>query len=440
MNLIPQLLFLVLLIFSGYIISRRIQFIKRNILLGKKKYSTNTDKKTRIKNLILIAFGQSKLFKRVIPAVLHLMIYSGFIIINIEILEIIIDGLLGKHRVFAEIGMPYYNIFISFIEFFVVLVLISCFFFLIRRNVLNINRLRSKELKGWPILDANLILIFEIILMVAILTMNASDLALQDLKEYPDTGNFYFSNFIKPLFNGVSIGTLLIIERVSWWIHIVGIFLFAIYVSYSKHLHIFLAFPNIYHSNNQALGKMTNMDSITNEINTMMGKNTNDENQEMSSRFGIKDIEDLSWKNLMDAYSCSECGRCSSVCPPNITGKKLSPRKIMMDVRDRADEIGRKIDQNEKYDDKSLIGDYISYEEVFACTSCNACVEECPLNINPLDIIIESRRYAALEESNLPNEWNAMLQNIETNFSPWKFPINERSDWYKKKYESKNNN
>ena len=432
MNLIPQLLFLVLLIFSGYIISRRIQFIKRNILLGKKKYSTNTEEKTRIKNLILIAFGQSKMFKRVIPAVLHLMIYSGFIIINIEILEIIIDGLLAKHRVFAEIGMPYYNIFISFIEFFVVLVLISCFFFLIRRNVLNINRFRSNELKGWPILDANLILIFEIILMVAILTMNASDLALQDLKEYPDTGNFYFSSFIKPLFNGVSIGTLLIIERVSWWIHIIGIFLFAIYVSYSKHLHIFLAFPNIYHSNNQALGKMTNMDSITNEINTMMGKTTNDENQEMPSRFGIKDIEDLSWKNLMDAYSCSECGRCSSVCPPNITGKKLSPRKIMMDVRDRADEIGRKIDQNEKYDDKSLIGDYISYEEVFACTSCNACVEECPLNINPLDIIIESRRYAALEESNLPNEWNSMLQNIETNFSPWKFPINERSDWYKK--------
>lgn len=432
MNLIPQLLFLVLLIFSGYIISRRIQFIKRNILLGKKKYSTNTDKKTRIKNLILIAFGQSKLFKRVIPAVLHLMIYSGFIIINIEILEIIIDGLLGKHRVFAEIGMPYYNIFISIIEFFVILVLISCFFFLVRRNVLNINRFRSNELKGWPILDANLILIFEIILMIAILTMNASDLMLQDLKEYPDTGNFYFSSFIKPLFNGMSIGTLLIIERVSWWIHIVGIFLFAIYVSYSKHLHIFLAFPNIYHSNNQALGKMTNMDSITNEINTMMGKTTNDENQEIPSRFGIKDIEDLSWKNLMDAYSCSECGRCSSVCPPNITGKKLSPRKIMMDVRDRADEIGRKIDQNEKYDDKSLIGDYISYEEVFACTSCNACVEECPLNINPLDIIIESRRYAALEESNLPNEWNAMLQNIETNFSPWKFPINERSDWYKK--------
>jgi heterodisulfide reductase subunit C len=432
MNFISQILFLILLISSGYIISRRINFIKRNILLGKKKYDSNTDKKTRIKNLILIAFGQSKMFKRVIPAFLHLMIYTGFIVINIEILEIILDGLLGKHRIFAVLGMPYYNIFISIIEFFVVLVLISCIFFLVRRNILNIKRFKSPELKGWPILDANLILIFEIILMVAILTMNASDLLLQDLKEYPYTGNFYFSSFIKPLFNEISVSTLLIIERVSWWIHIIGIFLFAIYVSYSKHLHIFLAFPNIYHSGNQALGKMTNMNSITNEINTMMGKTTNDNNQEVPSRFGIKDVEDLSWKNLMDAYSCSECGRCSSVCPPNITGKKLSPRKIMMDVRDRADEIGRKIDNNETYNDKSLVGDYITYEEVFACTSCSACVEECPLNINPLDIIIESRRYAALEESNLPNEWNAMLQNIETNFSPWKFPISERSDWHKK--------
>jgi heterodisulfide reductase subunit C len=432
MNFISQILFLILLISSGYIISRRINFIKRNILLGKKKYDSNTDKKTRIKNLILIAFGQSKMFKRVIPAFLHLMIYTGFIVINIEILEIILDGLLGKHRIFAVLGMPYYNIFISIIEFFVVLVLISCIFFLVRRNILNIKRFKSPELKGWPILDANLILIFEIILMVAILTMNASDLLLQDLKEYPYTGNFYFSSFIKPLFNEISVSTLLIIERVSWWIHIIGIFLFAIYVSYSKHLHIFLAFPNIYHSGNQALGKMTNMNSITNEINTMMGKTTNDNNQEVPSRFGIKDVEDLSWKNLMDAYSCSECGRCSSVCPPNITGKKLSPRKIMMDVRDRADEVGRKIDNNETYNDKSLVGDYITYEEVFACTSCNACVEECPLNINPLDIIIESRRYAALEESNLPNEWNAMLQNIETNFSPWKFPISERSDWHKK--------
>ena len=432
MNFISQLLFLVLLVSSGYLIYRRVKFIKRNISLGKKKYSTSTDKKTRIKNLVLIAFGQSKMFKKVIPAILHLMIYAGFVIINLEVLEIILDGLLGKHRVFAEMGMPYYNVFISIIEFFVVLVLISCVVFLVRRNILNIRRFKSTELKGWPILDANLILIFEIILMIAILTMNASDLVLQDKNEYSSTGSFYFSSFMKPLFSEMSINSLLILERVSWWIHIIGIFLFAIYVSYSKHLHIFLAFPNIYHSNNQDLGKMTNMNSITNEINTMMGKTVDESNDDVPSRFGAKDIEDLSWKNLMDAYSCSECGRCSSVCPPNITGKKLSPRKIMMDVRDRADEIGRKIDQNEKYDDKSLVGDYISYEEIFACTSCNACVEECPLNINPLDIIIESRRYAALEESNLPNEWNSMLQNIETNFSPWKFPINERSDWYKK--------
>ena len=432
MNLISQFFFLALLVSSGYIIYRRVNFIKRNISLGKKSYSSKSNKETRIKNLLLVAFGQSKMFKKIIPAILHLMIYLGFIIINIEIIEIILDGILGRHRIFLELGMPYYNVFISIIEFFIVLVLISCIIFLIRRNVLKIKRFTSPELKGWPFLDANLILIFEIILMIAILTMNATDLLLQDLNEYNKTGSFYFSSFIKPLFIGVNISNLIIIERVAWWIHIIGILLFAIYVSYSKHLHIFLAFPNIYHSNDQELGKMNNMKSITNEINVMMGKPSEDNKKDIPTRFGVKDVEDLSWKNILDAYSCSECGRCTSVCPPNITGKKLSPRKIMMDVRDRAEEIGNKIDKNKKYDDKSLVGDYITYEEIFACTSCNACVEECPLNINPLDIILESRRYSALEESNLPNEWNSMLQNVETNFSPWKFPIDQRGDWYKK--------
>ena len=432
MNFIPQILFLILLISSGYIISRRINFIKRNILLGKKKYDSNTDKKTRIKNLILIAFGQSKMFKRVIPAFLHLMIYTGFIVINIEILEIILDGLLGKHRIFAVLGMPYYNIFISIIEFFVVLVLISCIFFLVRRNILNIKRFKSPELKGWPILDANLILIFEIILMVAILTMNASDLLLQDLKEYPYTGNFYFSSIMKPIFNEISVSTLLIIERVSWWIHIIGIFLFAIYVSYSKHLHIFLAFPNIYHSGNQALGKMTNMNSITNEINTMMGKTTNDNNQEVPSRFGIKDVEDLSWKNLMDAYSCSECGRCSSVCPPNITGKKLSPRKIMMDTRDRLEKVSKNISINkgEFIDDGDrLLDNYISKEELWACTSCNACVEACPINIDPLSIIMDMRQYLIMEESSAHPDLNNMMNNIENNGAPWPYNQQDRELW-----------
>ena len=431
MNLIPQFLFIFLLIFFGYILLRRITIIKRNILLGEKKYKTSAKKEIRIKNLILIAFGQSKMFKKLLPAVLHLMIYSGFIIINIEIIEIILDGVLGTHRIFNVLGMPYYHVFISVIEFFVVLVLISCIIFLFRRNFMKIDRLRSPELKGWPIVDANLILVFEIILMLAILTMNASDLILQDLERYNSTGNFYFSGFLKPLFINFSEMSLVILERTFWWVHIIGILLFAVYVTYSKHLHIFLAFPNIYHSDDQEKGKMNNMKSITNEIKMMMGLSSENV-EEPHKRFGAKDITDLSWKNILEAYSCSECGRCTSVCPANITGKKLSPRKIMMDVRDRSEEIGKMKDKGLNYNDKSLLGDYISTEEIFACTSCNACVEECPININPLDIIIECRRYAALEDSNLPPEWNSMMQNIETNFSPWKFPIDDRSNWFKK--------
>jgi len=431
MDLIPQFLFLFLLTFFGYILFRRIAIIKRNVLLGEKKYKSSAKKKTRLKNLILIAFGQSKMFKKILPAVLHLMIYSGFIIINIEIIEIILDGILGTHRIFNVLGMPYYNVFISVIEFFVVLVLISCVIFLFRRNFMKIDRLRSPELKGWPIVDANLILVFEIILMLAILTMNASDLILQDLERYNSTGNFYFSGFLKPLFINFSEMSLVILERTFWWVHIIGILLFAVYVTYSKHLHIFLAFPNIYHSDDQEKGKMNNMKSITNEIKMMMGLSSENV-EEPHKRFGAKDITDLSWKNILEAYSCSECGRCTSVCPANITGKKLSPRKIMMDVRDRSEEIGKMKDKGLNYNDKSLLGDYISTEEIFACTSCNACVEECPININPLDIIIECRRYAALEDSNLPPEWNSMMQNIETNFSPWKFPIDDRSNWFKK--------
>ena len=431
MNLIPQFLFIFLLIFFGYILLRRITIIKRNILLGEKKYKTSAKKEIRIKNLILIAFGQSKMFKKLLPAVLHIMIYSGFIIINIEIIEIILDGVLGTHRIFNVLGMPYYHVFISVIEFFVVLVLISCVIFLFRRNFMKIDRLRSPELKGWPIVDANLILVFEIILMLAILSMNASDLILQDLERYNSTGNFYFSGFLKPLLINFSEMSLVSLERTFWWVHIIGILLFAVYVTYSKHLHIFLAFPNIYHSDDQEKGKMNNMKSITNEIKMMMGLSSENV-EEPPKRFGAKDITDLSWKNILEAYSCSECGRCSSVCPANITGKKLSPRKIMMDVRDRSEEIGKMKDKGLNYNDKSLLGDYISTEEIFACTSCNACVEECPININPLDIIIECRRYAALEDSNLPPEWNSMMQNIETNFSPWKFPIDDRSNWFKK--------
>lgn len=432
MNLFYQLIFILIILFFIFLIRKRVLYIKRNILLGKKKHEVRTNKKERIKNLILIAFGQKKMFKKFIPAFLHLFLYIGFIIINIEILEILFDGVFGTHRIFAILGLPYYNFFISFIEFLVVTVLISCVILLIRRNILGIKRFLKPELKGWPALDANIILIVEIFLMIAILTMNTTDLILQDLKNenYIQTGNFYFSNKLKFLFLDLSASKLIYFERISWWSHIIGIFCFTLYITYSKHLHIFLSFPNIYYSKNDPLSKIENMPTITNEIKSMMGI-ANSTSEVSTARFGAKDVTDLSWKNIMDAYSCSECGRCTSECPANITGKKLSPRKIMMDVRDRADEIGKKLDNKKSINENTLFSNYISKEEIFACTSCNACVEACPININPLDIILEVRRFSALEESSSPNEWNSMFQNIETNYSPWKFPIDERTNWTK---------
>ena len=432
MNLLSQLIFILIILFFVIIIRKRALTIRRNILLGKKEHKVTTNKKTRIRNLILIAFGQQKMFKKFIPAFLHLFLYIGFIIINIEILEILIDGIIGNHRTFAVLGLPYYNIFISFIEFLVVTVLISCTILLIRRNLLSIKRFKSIDLKGWPAIDANIILIIEIVLMVAILTMNSTDLILQTLNHegYIETGNFYFSNKLIFLFMNFSPTSLVLLERVSWWIHIILIFSFAVYITYSKHLHIFLAFPNIYYSKDDPLSKIENMPSITEEIKSMMGQETST-NVIPPTRFGAKDIEDLSWKNILEAYSCSECGRCTSECPANITGKKLSPRKIMMDVRDRAEEVGKSLDNKKSTNTKSLFSDYISKEEIFACTSCNACVEACPININPLEIILELRRFSALEESSSPSEWNAMFQNIETNYSPWKFPIDDRFNWSK---------
>ena len=302
-------------------------------------------------------------------------------------------------------------------------------------NILKINRFQKDELFGWPNLDANIILIAEIILMVAILTMNAADLSLQSVnsENYSKTGLFIFSNYLTPMLNGFDESQLIFIERTAWWVHIVGIFSFALYVTYSKHLHIFLAFPNTYHANNEPLGKMKNMPEITSEINMMLGVSNNTEVQEQTTnRFGAKDISDISWKNLLDAYSCTECGRCTEECPANLTGKKLSPRKIMMDTRDRAEEYGKILDQNGNPEIKNfLLDSYVTREEINACTSCNACTEACPININPLEIILELRRYVALEESKAPNEWNMMFQNIETNFSPWKFPIEDRFKWNK---------
>ena len=432
---LEQTIFIIIFSFFGFLIFRRSKTIYRNILLGKKNYKSFNNKSEKIKNVLLLALGQKKMFKKIIPAVLHFLIYVGFILINIEVLEIIIDGVFGTHRVFASIFNDSYNYVISFFEFLALLVIISCVFFLTRRNILKIDRFQKVELFGWPNLDANIILIAEIILMVAILTMNAADLSLQNINStnYTKTGLFIFSNYLTPLLSSYDESQLIFIERTAWWIHIVGIFSFALYVTYSKHLHIFLAFPNTYHANNEPLGKMKNMPEITSEINMMLGIANNPEVQEQpTNRFGAKDISDLSWKNLLDAYSCTECGRCTEECPANLTGKKLSPRKIMMDTRDRAEEYGKILDQNGNPEIKNfLLDSYITREEINACTSCNACTEACPININPLEIILELRRYVALEESKAPNEWNMMFQNIETNFSPWKFPIEDRFKWNK---------
>ena len=432
---LEQTIFIIIFSFFGFLIFRRSKTIYRNILLGKKNYKSFNNKSEKIKNVLLLALGQKKMFKKIIPAVLHFLIYVGFILINIEVLEIIIDGVFGTHRVFASIFNDSYNYVISFFEFLALLVIISCVFFLTRRNILKIDRFQKVELFGWPNLDANIILIAEIILMVAILTMNAADLSLQNINStnYTKTGLFIFSNYLTPLLSSYDESQLIFIERTAWWIHIVGIFSFALYVTYSKHLHIFLAFPNTYYANNEPLGKMKNMPEITSEINMMLGIANNLGVQEQpTTRFGAKDINDLSWKNLLDAYSCTECGRCTEECPANLTGKKLSPRKIMMDTRDRAEEYGKILDQNGNPEIKNfLLDSYITREEINACTSCNACTEACPININPLEIILELRRYVALEESKAPNEWNMMFQNIETNFSPWKFPIEDRFKWNK---------
>ena len=432
---LEQIVFIIIFLFFGFLIFRRSKTIYRNIFIGKKEYKSFNNKSEKIKNVLLLALGQKKMFKKIIPAVLHFLIYVGFILINIEVLEIILDGVFGTHRVFASIFNNSYNYVISFFEFLAILVIISCVFFLTRRNLLKIDRFQKVELFGWPNLDANIILIAEIILMVAILTMNAADLSLQSINStnYTKTGLFIFSNSLTPLLSSYDENQLIFIERTAWWIHIVGIFSFALYVTYSKHLHIFLAFPNTYHANNESLGKMKNMPEITSEINMMLGITNNPEVQEQpTNRFGAKDISDLSWKNLLDAYSCTECGRCTEECPANLTGKKLSPRKIMMDTRDRAEEYGEILDKNKNPDiENFLLDSYITREEINACTSCNACTEACPININPLEIILELRRYVALEESKAPNEWNMMFQNIETNFSPWKFPIEDRFKWNK---------
>lgn len=443
MEYIQQILFAVVLGITGWFIYQRIKIIRDTIQLGKAEDRSDRPCE-RLGTMLRVAFGQKKMFDRPLVGFMHFIIYAGFLLINIEVLEIILDGLSGQHRMFAPFLGSFYIYLLGFFELLAVGVLLVCVVFLLRRDVVKVERLqpaRHRELKGWPKLDANLILIFEIVLMIAILTMNAADSVLQDIgsAHYTATGSFLFSQFLKPIFDGWSESSLIALERGAWWFHIVGILGFAVYVTYSKHLHIALAFPNTYFARLIPKGEIQNMPEITKEVKIMLGIEQPDAGETPAGtpaaeigRFGAKDVMDLSWKNLMDSYSCTECGRCTAACPANITGKKLSPRKIMMDTRDRLEDIGRNMQANKGHfvdDGKSLLGDYVLEEEILACTTCNACVQECPILINPLDIIIQLRRYQIMDEAKAPASWNAMFSNLETSQAPWKFSPADRFNW-----------
>ncbi|MFN4146256.1 MAG: 4Fe-4S dicluster domain-containing protein [Runella sp.] len=436
MQILQQILFAAALGMTAWLIAKRVQIIKKTIQLGKAESRTDRPNE-RLATMLRVAFGQRKMFDRPLVGFMHFVIYAGFLLINIEVLEIVLDGLLGTHRLFAPVLGSFYNVLINFFEFLAVGVLVVCVIFLTRRNLTKVTRLQPsyhRELNGWPVLDANVILITEIVLMLAILSMNATDSLLQErgVEHYVAVGTFFFSGLLKPVFAGLSDSALVVVERVAWWAHILGIFAFALYVTYSKHLHIFLAFPNTYFANLSSKGEMKNMPEITKEVKIMLGLEQPATDAVVPERFGAKDVTDLSWKNLMDAYSCTECGRCTSVCPANLTGKALSPRKIMMDTRDRLEDLGKNMTKNGgklEDDGKALLGDYISEEEILACTTCNACVEECPVLINPLDIILQLRRYKIMDEAQAPASWNGMFNNLETNQAPWKFSPSDRFNW-----------
>jgi len=435
--------FLIIFLLSSLLFYKNFRKIIRNIKLGGDA-GVFENKRERWRNVLFIAFGQKKMFKKPLVAILHLVVYLGFVIINIEIIEIILDGILGTHRIlFSPKWSSLYSFCINSFEILALLVFVACIIFLIRRNIIKISRFWSPEMKGWPKSDANLILIFEILLMSAFLIMNAADLSLQKLAhtesylqlKYPNTGNFLISGMISSLMQGISISNLILIERFCWWFHIIGIFGFLNYLVISKHLHIILAFPNTYFGSIKPKGQFNNMSSVTNEVKMMLDPNIDPFTEPVSTsqpvRFGAKDVTDLNWLHLLNAYSCTECGRCTAECPANVTGKKLSPRKIMMDVRDRVEEVGRGIDLKGKdfKDEKSLLHDFIKPEELWACTSCNACVEACPLSIDPLSIILELRRYSVMEESSAPTELNAVFSNIENNGAPWQFSASDRLNW-----------
>ena len=434
MQYLPNIIFAIILVIGIGYFTKNIRKLIRNIKLGQ-EVDASDNKSQRWSNMARIALGQSKMVKRPIAGFLHIIVYVGFIIINIEVLEIIVDGLFGTHRIGSELlPVSVYGFLIDAFEILAVLVLVSVVVFWLRRNVIKLRRFMANEMKGWPKSDGNYILYFEVVLMCLFLLMNATDTAFQDL----NYGNVV-SQFIAPWFSDFAPDTLHTIERTAWWLHIVGILIFLNYLYFSKHLHILLAFPNTYFGSVEPKGKFNNLEAVTNEVKLMMDPDADpyaapaeNSNDDVPAKFGASDVMDLNQIQLLNAYTCTECGRCTSACPANLTGKKLSPRKIMMDTRDRLEEVGKNIDANNgefKDDGKQLLGDYITNEELWACTTCNACVEECPVSINPLSIIMDMRRYLVMEQSAAPMELNNMMTNIENNGAPWPYNQMDRLNW-----------
>lgn len=436
MQYLSNILFLILLIVGFTFFIMNVKKLMRNIKLGQQVDRTDRPA-DRLRNMAMVALGQSKMVKRPIAAILHLFVYVGFVVINIEMIEIIIDGLFGTHRVLSFMG-GFYDVLIGAFEVLAFLVIFAVVVFWIRRNIIKLKRLNQPELDGFPKKDANTIIYFETVLMCFFLLMNAADFYLQNLgyTHYTAVGSFPISQYIAGIFNGMEPATVAIVERVAWWGHIIGVMAFMNYLYFSKHLHIILAFPNTYFANLNPLGEFDNLASVTKEVKLMMDPNADPfaapAEPAEHVKFGASDVQDLNWVQLLNAYSCTECGRCTSSCPANQTGKKLSPRKIMMDTRDRLEEVGKNIDANKGVfvaDGKSLLNDYITTEELWACTSCNACVEECPINISPLSIIMDMRRFLVMEQSAAPQELNAMMTNIENNGAPWQYNQMDRLNW-----------